>query len=85
MKIPRLKIGEAIEVKWLDSHFLGEGWKGEGDLNDGREFVIRSVCQYMGRDRVYLHTVADRCAVEDGVMRDLKIPIGCITGIRRLK
>jgi hypothetical protein len=85
MKLPRLKIGDAIEVMWLDSHFQGDGWKGEGDLEADSEFVIRSVCIYIGRDKLYINTVADRCEVEDGVMRDLKIPIGCIKAIRKLQ
>jgi len=84
MKIPRLKPGDAIEVRWLDSHFRGEGWMGEGEITEGEMFVIRSVCIYMGRDSHYINTVADRCETEEGVMRDLKIPIGCIKSIRKI-
>jgi len=86
MKIPRLKLGDAIEVIWLDSHFRAEpGWTTEGDIDDGQGVTIRSVCIYIGKDKDYLHTVADRSEDMSGVMRDLKIPVGCIKSIRKLK
>jgi len=84
MKIPKLKNGDAVEVYWLDSHFMGDGWKSEEDITGKGEFTIRSVCIYIGKDKEYVHTVADRCETESGVMRDLKIPIGCIQSIAKL-
>ena len=85
MTIPRtLKPGDAIEVIWLDSHFNEAGWQSEGDIGTGEDVTIRSVCIYVGRDRNYIHTVADRSEKLDGVMRDLKIPRGCIQTVRRL-
>ena len=86
MKIPRLSLGDAIEVIWPDAHFRAEpGWSAEEDIDDGQGVTIRSVCIYIGKDKDYLHTVADRSEDADGVMRDLKIPIGGIKSIRRLK
>ena len=85
MKIPKLKLGDAIEVLWIDSHFRAEpGWTSESEIDDGNEVVIRSVCIYIGRDKDYLHTVADRSEDMSGVMRDLKVPRGCCKAIYKL-
>ncbi len=87
MKIPTLKAGDAIEVIWIDSHFVGDkGWMSKEEaVDETREIIIRSVCQYLAKDKQYLYTVADRSQTDDGVMRDLKVPLGCIKSIRRLK
>lgn len=81
-----LKVGDAIEVIWFDSHFQAAGWKEERELAEAVEMTIRSVCIFVGRDKRYIHTVADRSQEDPaGVLRDLKIPIGCIKSVRRLK
>jgi predicted DNA-binding ArsR family transcriptional regulator len=84
MKIPRFKPGDAIEIIWTDSHYLDKGWMDEVDAMGSADVTIRSVCQYLSRDKTYICTVSDRSEAMDGVMRDLKIPIGCIKQIRRL-
>jgi hypothetical protein len=83
MKLPKLKVGTAIKVVWLDSHFHEKGWMAEDELDDGYRVEITSICQYMGIDDDYLHTAADRG--DFGILRDLKIPLGCIQRIRILK
>lgn len=90
MKLPRLTVGDMIEVYWTDSHFCGEsGWKSIEEMEDGgREVTIKSVCMYMGRHKKYIYSVSDKSTdeeLETGVMRDLKIPIGCITEIYKLR
>jgi len=84
-KLPTLKIGDAIECIWLDSHFNPAGWQDEDDIKDDTQVTIRSVCIYIGRGNGYIRTVADRSEAMDGIMRDLRIPVGCIQSIRRLK
>lgn len=85
MKLPRLKVGDAIEVIWIDSHYRADkGWMSEEDVDDGNMVTIRSVCIYIGKDADYLHTVSDRSEDMSGVMRDLKLPIGCLKAITKL-
>jgi len=85
MRIPRLKRGDAIEVIWIDAHYEQKGWINEHEFEDNFSTVIRSVCQYYGQDDQYLVTAADRSVEKlSGIMRDLRIPKGCIKSIRRL-
>lgn len=87
MKIPRLKHGDSIEVVWIDAHFrTDKGWMDEGEVSEDIPVYIRSVCQFRSLDKEYLNTVADISDTEpEGVMRDLRIPLGCIKSIRKLK
>lgn len=86
MKLPRLKPGDAIEAIWIDSHFRADkGWMDAEEIMETQDVTIRSVCQYAAKDKEYLYTVADRSEGDPaGVMRDLKIPKGCIKSVRRL-
>ena len=85
MNIPDLERGDAIEVVWIDAHFENKGWINEDEFEDNLSTVIRSVCQYYGRDEEYLITVADRSIEKlSGIMRDLRIPLGCIKAVRKL-
>lgn len=86
MRLPRLKPGDAIEVIWIDSHYQAEkGWMAESDLSEAGEITVRSVCQYISKDKQYLYTVADRSIEQPaGVMRDLKIPLGCVKNVSKL-
>ena len=86
MKIPKLRKGDAIEVVWIDAHFRQEaGWAEESDFEGADPVLIKSICQYVSQDRQYLNTVADRSETDPaGVMRDLRIPKGCIQSIRKL-
>ena len=86
MKIPRLKKGDAIEIEWIDAHFRSDpGWCDEEEFIDAEPVVIKSVCQYVSRDRDYINTVSDRSGTDPvGVMRDLRIPKGCIVSLRKL-
>ena len=82
----KLRRGDAIEVRWIDSHYAAAGWMDESDL-DCPPMVIRSVCIFIGRDKHCIHTAADRseALINPGIMRDLKIPRGCLKEIRKLK
>ena len=90
IEIPVFKIGDPIEVIWIDAHFqAGKGWISEEELRSVKMIAIRSICQFFDKDENYLFTVADRSQEEGdeiarGVMRDLKIPLGCIISIRKL-
>ena len=84
-KIPRLKPGDAIEIIWIDSHSMVGTWQDASEVMCQPEFTIRSVCQYLGRDKDFITTVADRSPEQpDGVMRDMKIPRGCIKRVKKL-
>ena len=85
MKLPRLTPGDALEIIWTDSHYREKGWQEEDEVIGSNDVTIRSVCQYLSHDKTYICTVSDRSEAMDGVMRDLKIPLGCIKTIRRLK
>lgn len=93
MKIPvnKIKRGDAVVIIWIDAHYSGDkGWQEEVEFMDKRDGMeIKSVCQFLGHDEEYVYTAADRSVegekYERGIMRDFKIPIGCIKKMRRLK
>ncbi|HNQ97807.1 MAG TPA: hypothetical protein PKH81_06930 [Treponemataceae bacterium] len=86
MRLPKLKRGDAILVEWIDAHFLSDaGWRDEAEYVELEPITITTVCQFIMRDRDYIYTVADRSKTEPiGIMRDLRIPIGCLRRVTKL-
>ena len=86
MRLPKLKRGDAILVEWIDAHFRSDaGWCDEDEYIELEPVTITTVCQYIMRDKDYIYTVADRSQTEPiGIMRDLRIPIGCLRKVEKL-
>ena len=86
MRLPKLKRGDAILVEWIDAHFRSDaGWCDEDEFLGLSPVIITSVCHFVKKDKDYLYTVSDRSQTEPvGIMRDLRIPIGCLRRVTKL-
>lgn len=86
MRLPKLKRGDAILVEWTDASFReNAGWCDENKFLELPPVIITSVCHFVKKDKDYLYTVSDRSQTEPvGIMRDLRIPIGCLRRVTKL-
>ena len=86
MRLPKLKRGDAILVEWTDASFREDaGWFDENEFLELPPVIITSVCHFVKKDKDYLYTVSDRSKTEPvGIMRDLRIPIGCIKQVKKI-
>ena len=89
MKIPKtLKIGDAIEVIWIDTQTPKEsGWLGTLEYAAFRKtpMIMKNVGMFRYCDGDYLGLYGCADMGGDEITLPIAIPIGCIKSIRRLK
>lgn len=88
MRLPRLKIGDIIEIQWQDSAGT-PGWMNETEIREqGAPASVRSIGYYMGKRHGSAIIAGDR-QLDDGyvsrINRGESIPLGCIISVRCLK
>lgn len=89
MKIPRLRVGDLIEVVWVDANSPHPSvWINLSDLIERDPAMrIRSAGYFVDRRDGYLAMAGDRSDsedYEDAVNRVFFIPVGCIEGVRKV-
>jgi len=87
--IPKLKIGDLVEVTWFDSSTADvNGWQREDELIDNEILMeIKTASYFYGRVKDHINLAADRTVSEEYrklINRRLSIPLGCITNIRKI-
>jgi len=90
LKFPTLKMGDVIEVTWLDSNTKHHGgWEKEVDFfHEDTNLVIKSVSFFIGEKDGSIKLAADRFAMigfETEINRTMTIPVGCIMTLKKLK
>ncbi len=89
LTLPKLKIGDLIEVTWLDSSTADiNGWQCAEEFVDNEILMeIRTTSYFYGRKKDHINVAADKTSSEEYtklINRRLSIPLGCITSIRKL-
>lgn len=88
----KFKIGDQIEITWLDTNSpLNDGWGQEDSfIGSSNIMKIKSLSFYFGVKDKFINIAADRMQADPEVYnlltnRRLSIPLGCITKVKKIK
>jgi len=87
--LPKLKIGDLIEVAWLDSSTTDvNGWQCEDEFIENEILMeVKTVSYFYGRVKGHINLAADKTLSKEYkklINRRLSIPLGCIMNIRKI-
>lgn len=89
MKTRTLKLGNVVEVTWIDA-FCSGGWhEGPKDRKNWSviPYTVKTIGYYMGKDKNYISVIQSEASdrSEDKVDNAMFIPHGMVKKIRKLK
>lgn len=89
MRIPSLKPGDAVEIKWVDANSPSPNvWiTTEEAAERDPEMAIHSIGYFIGKRDGYLSIAGEKSMSDeftDVVNRVFFIPIGCVTEVRKV-
>jgi hypothetical protein len=83
MKIPKLQVGDRIEVHWLDAEDSHDDeWILEKDaLKEVMDAPVETIGFYLGRTKHAIWLFNNRETKNKNVNNRCQVPIGCVTKI----
>lgn len=77
--------GQWYHVQWIDAHNLEAGWEHVDEQGSVEPAVVDTIGHFLSLSNAQVVLAADWCKDEKIVNTRVAIPIGCVTGVWRLK
>lgn len=83
MRVPKLKVGDRIEVHWLDAEDAHDDeWTPQKEaLEDVKDAPVETIGYFLGKTKHSVWLFNNRESKNKNVNNRSQVPIGCITKI----